>query len=125
MEMGKVFNDNTHVLRDEFKGRKIIIEPGKAIDMDYFEYIDFKGMPPVGFTIRDWFDGSGNQKPETFKRLRYEGPMPHESKGDIVCAACGDKFASNTQLDLHIDMTHLDSMEDKDVADKRRSKRKG
>lgn len=121
---GKVFNLNKFPLIDEYKGRKIHIEPGKAIDMDYYDYIEFKGQIPTSIKgASDMYDGSKNQKPESFKILKYEGPMPDAAKDTFTCQACRGKFASAKQLEDHTDEWHLDKLEDKEVADERRAKK--
>ena len=123
--IGKVINKNTHPLIDEYKGMKIKLAPGEAIDMDYYDYIEFKGQIPAGLKTRDdMFDGSGNQKPQSYKKIAYEGPIPHEATDQNVCQACKGVFATAKQLDAHIDEWHLDSVEDKELAETRRSAQK-
>jgi len=124
MSMGKLVNDNTLPLVDEYKGLPIDLAPGKSMAMDYYDYIDYAGQFPTKVKAADWVDGSGQQKPESFKKIHWDGKIPGEKEIEVkVCAACGEKFPSDTQLDLHIDMNHLDAMEDQDLAEVRRRKR--
>jgi len=125
LAIGRVINKNSHPLIDEYKGTKIKLAPGEAIDMDYYDYVEFKGQIPTGIkTSDDMFDGSGNQKAQSFKMIAYEGPIPHEQTDDHVCQACKGKFATMKQLDAHVYEWHLDSVEDKDLAQTRRSAQK-
>jgi hypothetical protein len=120
---GKVFNRNKYPLVDEYKGRKIHIEPGQSIDMDYYDYIEFKGQIPTSIRDKkDMFDGSGNQKPTSFKMLEYKGPVPESQSDGHVCQMCRGKFASLKQLESHTDEWHLDKLEDKELAEERRAK---
>lgn len=127
MVAGKVINENKYPLIDEFKGRKIHIEPGQSISMDYYDYVEFRGNFPAGIKSKDdMFDGSGNQKPQSFKMIRYEGPMPHEDKkaAAFVCTACKGTFGNQKDLDAHVDEWHLDKLEDQDLAQERRNRQR-
>jgi uncharacterized C2H2 Zn-finger protein len=83
--------------------------------MDYDDAIQFKSMyyPPQ-------YDGSGNQKAESYKMLRIDGQAPHTIQQFHTCSCCGDKFGTETELLAHIDKNHLDQMEDKKEAEKRK-----
>lgn len=119
--MVKVWNDNKYPFKQQFKDALIEIPAGKSIEMQWDEAVEFRGLfyPPET-------DGSGVQKPESYKMIRIEGKPPHlVGKGESMhtCGSCGDKFASENDLDSHIDRHHLDEIEDQDVAAKRRKKR--
>ena len=119
--MVKVWNDNKLVFRQKFKEALIEIPAGEFVEMQWDEAQEFKSLfyPPQR-------DGSGVQKPESYKMLRIEGNPPHLVGASIeehVCGSCNDKFASESDLDKHIDRHHLDELEDQDVASKRRKKR--
>lgn len=121
---GKVYNRNKFPLIDEYKGRKINLAPNEAIDMDYYDFIEFKGQIPTSIKDKkDMYDGSGNQKPQSFKMLEYEGPLPDAAKDSFVCQACRGKFASQKQLDDHTDEWHLDKIEDQEFANERRTQK--
>ena len=113
--MVKVFNDNKFVFEQSFRGENIRIEPGKFIEMPWDDAIQFKSMyfPPK-------YDGSGVQKPESYKMIRIEGSPQHETAAMKVCSCCGDKFLTDAELESHINKNHLDQMQDQEVAEKRR-----
>lgn len=115
--MVKVWNDNKLDFTQEFKGKKVVVPAGEYVEMDWDDAIEFKSeyYPPV-------FDGTGVQKPESYKMIRIEGKLRDPEATDWVCAACGDKLASEDDLDAHIDRFHLDELEDEEVAQKRKAK---
>lgn len=115
MSLVKVWNDNKYPFSDTFKGDKITIGPGEHIEMDWDDAVEFRGQfyPPE-------FDGSGNQKAQSFKMIRVEGKPPHYESAKWTCAACGQGFANKQGLDDHVDMFHLDELEDQKIADKRK-----
>jgi uncharacterized C2H2 Zn-finger protein len=119
MAKSRVYNDNKFMFEQEFKGEKITILAGDFVEMDYDDAIQFKSMyyPPK-------FDGSGVQKPESYKMLRVVGQPPNMESSGFVCAACGDKFATETELDSHVNKNHLNEMEDVKEAEKRRKTQK-
>lgn len=126
---GKVYNRNKYALNDEFKGTPINLQPGEYVEMDYWDYEEFKGEIPTSIKSRsDMYDGSGNQRPQSFKILEYVGPIPGEeassSSEDFNCHACGGSFPSAKALDEHVDKWHLDQIEDEDVREERSKRRR-
>ncbi len=65
----KVWNDNKHPHTEVFKGDKIYIGPGEAIEMEWEEAIEFKGQF-TGMKIR----ADGTHDPAGFKMIRVERP---------------------------------------------------
>lgn len=63
----KVWNDNTHPYKEEFKGKVIEIEPKKFVKMEKDEAVLFLGQ----FNSIER-DADGNPHPKSFKRLRIE-----------------------------------------------------
>ena len=115
--MAKVWNDNKFPFVQEFKGDQIRIEPGKSVEMDYDDAIQFKSMyfPPQ-------YDGSNNQKPESYKMIRVEGQPPLVEQQFHICSCCGDKFLTEAELSRHVDKNHLEQMVDIKEAEKRKKK---
>lgn len=115
----RVWNDNTHPYEEEFKGKTIKIGANKFIEMEETEAVEFKGK----FThIKR--DADGQPVPSGYKMLRIEktsksAHRPSE-KLDFTCQACGFIAKNKIELDAHIDENHLDSLLDKDEADKRK-----
>lgn len=120
IEPVKVWNDNILPFTQKFKDEQINIPSKGFIKMQWDDAQQF-----LGTYFQPEYDGTGQQKPESYKMLRIEGKPPHLQNvhTETVCAACGDKFASESDLNSHIDRHHLDEMEDQKVAQKRRAKR--
>lgn len=118
----RVWNDNTYTFTQKFRDAEIVIPAKKFVEMDWDDAQLFLGMyfSPV-------LDGMGQQDPKSYKMLRIEGEPPHlrnKTQIDkIVCAACGDQFASDKDLISHVDRHHLEALADKDLAQKRKAKR--
>jgi hypothetical protein len=72
----KVWNDNTHPYREEFKGNKIDIPAGKFVKMQDDEAVLFLGtMNPMKFDV------DGKQDPKSYKKLRIE-KIPQQKDQD-------------------------------------------
>lgn len=118
----KVWNDNIYDFEQKMRDVLIKIPAGKYVEMDYWDAESFIGKyyPPK-------YDGMGNPKPESFKKLRIEGLPPHlvdEGKSlkseEFTCMACGDRLTSKEALEEHTDKYHLDILDDQKLAEKRR-----
>lgn len=115
----KVWNDNVHPFEQEFKGEKIKIAARGFVEMDYEDAVQFRGCyyPPR-------FDGARNQTPESYKMIRVDSPAKQTEQTWQICAACGDRFANQAELDQHVDKNHLHELEDQKLAEKRRTTKK-
>lgn len=95
MAIVKVWNDNVHEFKQEFKGEKFVIPAKQFIEMEYEEAIDFKGsfspMPPP--------DYSGDES-LFFKMIRVEAPPPNSIYKDESHTnhLTGQQFASSDEL---------------------------
>jgi len=130
----KVWNDNTYVYQDKFKGQEIVIQPKDFILMESDEAIQFKSAFP-GFGLKR--KASGQQDPSTFKMIRIEvidekqlqAEQEARAKQALkTCQLCSFEAQSDIELDRHVTEAHLDSMIDKEEAQKatsRRGKSKG
>jgi hypothetical protein len=118
IEPVKVWNDNVHPFSQKFKEEQINIPAKGHVKMQWDDAQQF-----LGTYFQPQLDGSGIQKAESYKMLRIEGSPPHLQLAEQICAACGDKFASEPDLNAHIDRHHLDELEDQKLAQKRRAKR--
>lgn len=129
MSIVKVYNDNCDErnggrgnwpFSQEFKGKKINIEPGKYVEMELGDAVDFLGLySPVSR------DGDGQPEPRSFKRLRIvqEVEQPKPVLPLHKCNACGFEAHSVKELEEHIDQNHLEQLADQEVADARRKKK--
>ena len=71
----KVWNDNVHVFKQDYKGEKIEIAAKSFIWMEPDQAHDFKcSFAPIVA------DADGNPTPETFKMIRIEAPKTAPSK---------------------------------------------
>lgn len=69
MGLVKVWNDNVHPHSENFKGSVIRIEPGKYVEMEHEDAVDFMGQfTPIVV------DGGGNHDPRGYKKLRLDAP---------------------------------------------------
>jgi hypothetical protein len=118
----KVWNRNTHPFKQDWNGQSISIAAKGFILMEEGEAHEFLGSySPV---IRD---GGGQPDPRFKKDLiiekiseKKEGPSPE----DHTCNKCGIPHATKEDLEKHIDLNHLDDLEDQEVATKRRGRQK-
>jgi len=75
----KVWNDNTYPYSEKFRGKEVVIEAGKFVEMEYDQAIIFKGtMNTVKRTKDGGFD------PRYFKRIRVEEPNKPKSFGPTL-----------------------------------------
>lgn len=97
MAMTKVWNDNKHPHKEMFKGVEIVIPPGKSIEMEYEEAVEFKGqytpMPP------DEFNGDESIY---YKKIRVEPVDPRlvvkDPNDHLINHATGKSFESVKDL---------------------------
>lgn len=122
----RIWNDNAHIYTEKFMDREIKILPGKYLDMEADEGIRFLGTYKA-----PELDGTGQPKPESFKKLRREiiEPLFDDGTGSslskknpgerIVCNVCGFEAVDQWHLDGHINACHLNEMADKDEQKRR------
>jgi hypothetical protein len=94
MPQARVYNDNVHPYRENFKGSNIEIPPGGFVVMDYEEALQFEytGAPMIK-------NAGGQQCPTSFKRIRVV-PLGAVELADVplVCHATGEKAHSPAEL---------------------------
>ena len=122
----RVWNDNMYPYTEKFGDTEIKILPGKFIDMEADDAIRFCGTySPIEL------DAGGQQKPESYKKLRKEfiEPLFEDDNGSslstknpgqkIKCNVCGFEAVDQWHLDGHINACHLEQMADKDEQKRR------
>jgi hypothetical protein len=122
MQQVRVWNDNDYAFTDpDFKGEKITIPAKKYILMERFEANEFRGK----YSPRVVADG--NEDPRYYKKIRIE-ETTEEREASLAdthnCLACGKSHPTKEALDAHIDEAHLAQLEDQDLAQKRKAKKK-
>ena len=97
MAMVKVWNDNVHPYKEQFRDKNIDIPAKGCIEMEYHEAVLFKGsfsMPIL--------DGDGQHDPRGYKMIRVEEPsfaQIEDSKVDaLLCQAC--RYLAKSKNDL-------------------------
>jgi hypothetical protein len=117
----RVWNDNVHPYKEEFRSHKVDIAPGKFMIMEEDEAIMLLGNYSPIIT-----DGDGLALPTSYKMLHIEKISDDDAKASPVqiCAACSYKASSEKDLEEHVDANHLDELSDSKVADERRKKKK-
>lgn len=123
MRKAKVWNDSNAVWKENFKGDILEIPAHGSIDMEFYDAHEFKSQfYPVRVT------GDGGPDERDFKRIRVEAYPEEKGKTDEkpthICQACAYGAMSREDLEAHIDERHLDTLEDKSLADDRRKKQK-
>lgn len=120
----KVWNKNSHDLKETFKGEQIFIKANSFIEMELSEAMEYKNQM---FPIK--VDGSGNQLPQSYKILFIEQPTgaKDEPKAvtEYICPVCKDKFGTVEDLEKHTDKFHLAQLEDQELAKKRGRQKNG
>jgi len=93
----KVFNDNVHDFKQNFRGEAIYIPAKGFVEMDQDDAHTFQSQyyPPE-------VDAGGAQKPESFKMLRVEGGNTTPTLDPWTCQACGYKGISKKDLSDHV-----------------------
>lgn len=110
--MVQVRNLNTHVFKQQFMDRMIVIPPGESIEMDFDEANKF-----VGTYSSPKLDGDGNHMPEGFKMLRIEDAVakpvaaPEVKIDPNKCLSCGYTASGQTDLNEHL-KTHGEALVD-------------
>jgi hypothetical protein len=103
----KVWNDNSHVLKETFKGDPIEIKPHQCIEMEFFEAHEFKGqyhMQPL--------DAMGKiiDDPKYRKMVRIEkiedGDSDETETKAHTCMSCKKSYESEPVLKAHIETAH-------------------
>lgn len=117
MPMVKVWNDNKYAHKEKFKEATIEIPAGGFITMDKDEAHQFKGQySPM--------PNKEDPNPERFyKMIRIETMKAEAPVTTLKCPACATEHVDQAALDKHTDEKHIEQIMDKDVADKRRTKR--
>ncbi len=124
MAMYRVWNDNTHPYRENFKGDKIEILAKQYVEMSEDDALQFKGTfsPPIR-------DADGNDLPQGYKMIRIEritGEVEAPQVDELRCLACNFKASSPTVLELHSKESHAQQVvvdEEAEAALKARPKR--
>lgn len=92
----KVWNDNVYDFKQEWRGEKIFIPAGQWVEMeDDFAHNFLCAYHPIEV------DAGGNQKPQSFKRLRIEGKAIRVNDHKLTCQACGYMAVSKKDLLTH------------------------
>jgi hypothetical protein len=119
MPMVRVWNRNSVVHKETFKGDEIVIQPGKFIMMDFNEANDFRGQ---FFTPK--FNKGGAQTIDSMKYIEidkndYKAALDElNSRGEdrakktYVCMKCNKEFSSKRALLTHVKNTHSDELAD-------------
>lgn len=94
MATARVYNDNVHPYRENFKGNIVEIPAGGFVTMDFEEALQFEftGAPMIK-------NAGGQQCPTSFKRIRVvalDKVAPAEVP--LVCHATGQKVATTEEL---------------------------
>ena len=118
MALAKVHNDNFLPFTQEFEGKTVHIEANHYITMDHEKARMFASKY---FPMQK--DVGGQQKPESYKKIRVEVVGDKKELVEIDklrCQACA--FIGNTkeELDEHITERHIHLMYDKDEVKKRK-----
>jgi hypothetical protein len=106
MPLVKVWNDNVHPYREEFRDKKIVIPAKGHIEMELDEAQLFKGSfasVPV--------DADGNPTPEGYKMIRIEAVSSESTHPEVKatkCMACSKDCSSVQELQDHIFADHKD-----------------
>lgn len=105
----KVFNDNVHDFKSNFKGDPVFIkaksywleENGEPRVMDLYEANDFRGdYHPIKL------DGQNLPDPTSFKMIKLEKVGEAVTMETHVCNVCKHKSPSSHELDAHVKFTH-------------------
>ena len=94
MPQARIFNDNVHPHRENFKGAVIEIAAGGYVDMDHDEALQFEGQffPMIK-------NAGGQQDSKSFKRLRVEAlGSVAPAVVPLVCHATGKVAANAAEL---------------------------
>jgi hypothetical protein len=122
-EYVQVVNKGSKTYKEEFKGKKLSIDPGKSITMDRYDAKQFLGT--VGTSS---IEGNVEKNLEIIK-----GPAPvEEEKQEFVSHLDGKKFETQKDLDEHLASLNPEALgaevlkdEDIDTKTKRRNLMKG
>jgi hypothetical protein len=92
----KVWNENVHEFKQEFRGEKWTIPAKGFVEMeDDYAHNFLCSYSPIEV------DADGAQKPQSFKRLRIEGHGNAFSHDPLTCQACNYKAVSKKDLLTH------------------------
>lgn len=116
----RVYNDNTYVYREKFKGEMIVIEPGKFVSMEDDDAVLF-----LGTFISPRVKGDNVPDPRGFKRLRIDkntqevaAARPVDQVSALKCQKCGYSATSPTDLSEHALLAHERDLLDADEVKK-------
>lgn len=109
MAMVKVWNDNVHPYRENFREQEIVIPAKSFIKMEAGEALLFRGtFAPIKV------DGDGNPIPEGYKMIRIEEIKGEETEAPkvnpLICQACAYEAASEKDLNEHAQSLHKDAV---------------
>lgn len=112
----KVWNDNVHDYKENFRGVEVFIKAKSFVEMEEMEAIKFRGnFSPVEV------DHDGQPLPRSYKMIRIEkigdGQLTEE-KG-FPCMACGKSYESEKVLNAHIEEKHSELWADQDFKEKK------
>ncbi len=123
MALVKVWNDNVHDFKQKFRGDDIHVPAKAFIWMEADVANLFRGAySPIKR------DSDGQPLPTSYKMIRIEEVTAEQKAAeaklhDSKCNACGFQASSKTDLDEHVNASHLNQMLDQEEATKRRNKK--
>lgn len=117
----RVWNDNMYPHREIFGDEEIFIPAGKSIEMDAEKALQFLGQ----YSAMK-LDADGQQKPESYKKLRIETPPEPEAvaQESLRCNRCGYIARNKNEMDGHVFNSHMEELENKDKAIKSMNNKK-
>jgi hypothetical protein len=91
-DRARVWNSNTEVYSEMFKDKLITIEPGKFVEMDYYDAVQFKGQWP----------GPAKLGKKFVKMIEVEAlPSGDPEAQQFKCNVCPALFLSAKDLEEH------------------------
>lgn len=100
MSLVRVWNDNVYPFSQEYKGKKISIEPGKYVMMEPDEAVEFRGMySPI---IKD---KDGNPHPRGYKMIRVDHNIEPPVSETFKHPLTGKTFASKKDYEESLEET--------------------
>lgn len=112
----KVWNDNDHDYKENFRGVEVFIKAKGFVEMEETEAVKFRGnFSPIEV------DHDGTPLKRSFKMIRIEKTgesAPVEELGH-PCMACGRSYESEKVLNAHIEEKHSELWADQDFKEKK------
>jgi len=93
MQQAKVWNDNKYPHIEKYKGKIIEIQPGKYVEMDRDEALQFQGQFKAPKKL-----GNGVDDPRHFKMIRLEAPPAEAEYNPLTNPVTGKVCASPEEL---------------------------